>query len=69
MSIKRDAASVTRNSTDDSSELEPPAVMGLLRAAAEITRRDVFKAMSGGRRRSLWSPVLNDGALAAEELG
>ena len=65
--MKRDAASATQYSTDDLLNLEPSAVMGLLEQG-RITRRDVFKALSAAGVAAFGLQMLDDSALAKEEL-
>ncbi len=67
MGMKRDAASATQYSTDDRLNLEPSAVMGLLEQGW-ITRRDVFKALSAAGVAAFGRQMLDDSALAKEEL-
>jgi putative spermidine/putrescine transport system substrate-binding protein len=67
MSMKRDAASATQYSTDDLLKLEPTTVMSLL-DRGRITRRDVFKVMSAAGVATFGLQMLDDSALAKEEL-
>ena len=65
--MKRETSSAIRRSTDDLLQLEPSAVMGLLRNG-QITRRDVFKVMSAAGVASFGLRMMDENALAADEL-
>jgi spermidine/putrescine-binding protein len=56
-----------RASTDELLKMEPAAVMGLLRSG-DISRRDVFKVMSAAGVAAFGLRMLDDNALAADEL-
>ncbi|HRA47191.1 MAG TPA: extracellular solute-binding protein, partial [Thermomicrobiales bacterium] len=59
--------SVRRNSTEDLMQLEPSTVFARLQRG-EITRRDVFKTMSALGLASFGLRMMDQGALAADEL-
>ena len=65
--MKREASSAIHTSTDDLLHLEPSDVMGLLESG-RISRRDVFKVMSAAGVASFGLRMLDDNALAADEL-
>jgi spermidine/putrescine-binding protein len=65
--MKREASSAIHTSTDDLLQLEPSAVMGLLHSG-RVSRRDVFKVMSAAGVASFGLRMLDDNALAADEL-
>jgi putative spermidine/putrescine transport system substrate-binding protein/spermidine/putrescine transport system substrate-binding protein len=65
--MKQQTSSATRGTTEELLRLEPSAVMGLLRGG-HISRRDVFKAMSAAGVASFGLRMLDDNALAADEL-
>lgn len=61
------ATHAVRNSAEDLATLDPQTVMGRFRRG-EITRRDVFKAMSAVGVASFGMRMFDQGALAADEL-
>jgi len=65
--MKQQTSSATRRTTEDLLRLEPSAVMGLLQGG-HISRRDVFKVMSAAGVASFGLRMLDDTALAADEL-
>jgi spermidine/putrescine-binding protein len=64
---ERQISGSIRNSADELARLDPETVMGRLRRS-EITRRDVFKAMTAVGVASFGMRIFDQGGLAADEL-